>query len=78
MTGTVEWQVLIFIGGLFMGVVTVGAAAIIASNRWTWWLSEQFKDTRHALDSKLTSFGIEIDDLKERIIRLEAAQHGKH
>lgn len=71
MTGTVDWQVLIFIAGLFAGVVSVGVAAIIASNRWTWWLSEQFKDTRHALDSRLTAFGIELDNLQAEVIRLK-------
>lgn len=71
MTGTVSWDVLIFIGGLFGGMLATGVAAIVASNRWTWWLSEQFKDTRHALDQRLTSFGLEIDELKAEVIRLK-------
>lgn len=59
-----DWKTWTAIGGTF-------AAAGYAVARLMWWLSEQFRKTRHAQDSTVTALGLEIDALDMRIGKLE-------
>lgn len=69
MTGHVTWEIVLFTAAFGIGVAVL-----------VWWLSEQFRLTRHSINNALQPIFAELDDLKERVIRLEALtrQNGKH
>ena len=82
MSGLVEWPALLFISGLIVGLVLGACGLVLVAVRLAWWLSEEFKDTRHSLNNAI--FGAigpireDLDALKEDVVRLKTMINGKH
>ena len=67
------WPVLIFLTGLAGGLIASAVAVVVWIARATWWLSEQFKATRHdfsgRIDAAVLKLDQKIDAVDDRDIR---------
>lgn len=75
MSGPVDWQFLLLLAGFAAGLIASAVAVIVWVVRLTWWLSEEFKNTRHSIASDIAAVRLDLERKIEAVDQRDIREH---